>query len=217
MSPHRGTSRAYLVRKLRQSGRSDLVRAVEAGRLTALEAACEMGWRRRPRPIGTGSPNRAKRREARMRALGIDGRPTGAQLQELWLGPCGDGSAFASDDERRAAWHRHRDFVMTSVGRRGRRPYAWWRYSAPSGLAYPGRDRERSVLYVEGLLTETEQADLLAYWREEFEKANAPDFVYHWNGRVLHGAVARRQHYQHIDLPLEEAVAYPRKIAPMRQ
>jgi hypothetical protein len=67
------------------------------------------------------------------------------------------------------------------------------------------------VLYIEGLPGEIEARELLAYWREEFDKANAPDFVFHWNGRLLRGAVARRQHYQYIDLPLEEAVAWTRE------
>jgi hypothetical protein len=94
----------------------------------------------------------------------------------------------------------------------GRRPFGWWTFDAANfGLRYPGRDREHSVLYVEGLLDEVEARELLAYWREEFDKANAPDFTYTWQGRVFRGAVARRQHYQWADIPLEEVVSWAKE------
>jgi hypothetical protein len=104
MSSHRGNSRSHLVRKLKKEGRPDLARAVEAGGVTPFAAAVEMGWRKWSRNLGTGSANAAQRRAARLRKFGVDGRLTGDQLQELWLGPPAGGSAFASDDERRAAW-----------------------------------------------------------------------------------------------------------------
>jgi hypothetical protein len=71
MPSHRGTSRAYLLRKLRLAGRTDLVTAIELGEVTTLACAVALGWRKRPPILGTGSSNQAKRREHRLRALGV--------------------------------------------------------------------------------------------------------------------------------------------------
>jgi hypothetical protein len=67
-----GTSREYLLDRLRRAGRPDLVEAVEAGLVSAFAVAVEMGWMRRPAPLGTGSTNQAKRREFRLAALIVD-------------------------------------------------------------------------------------------------------------------------------------------------
>jgi len=68
---HRGTSRDYLIRRLREIGRNDMVRAIEGGLLSAYACAVEAGLRKR-RPIaGTGSPNAAKRRAWVMHKLGL--------------------------------------------------------------------------------------------------------------------------------------------------
>ena len=64
-----GTSREYLLDRLRRVGPPDLVEAVEAGHVSAYAVACEMGWMRRPAPIGTGSTNQAKRRRFQLDAL----------------------------------------------------------------------------------------------------------------------------------------------------
>jgi hypothetical protein len=204
MPGHRGTSRGYLLKKLKRAGKDDLLRVVSDGRISAFAAAEAAGLRRRFQVLGTGHSVMRQRREFALRAAELSPR----QELELWLGPSGD-SAFASDEDRRAAWFRYgRDRLMPHFSS-GRRPQAWWRYEAK--LPYPGIDRERSVLYVEGQLTEAEARELLKFWRAEFERANAPDFVFHWNGRLLRGAVARRAHYSWADVPLEEAVTWTRE------
>jgi hypothetical protein len=71
MSEHRGTSRAYLLRKLRLAGRNDLVEAIEAGEVSALGVAVALGWRKRPKILGTGSENESRRRDFRLRTLGL--------------------------------------------------------------------------------------------------------------------------------------------------
>ena len=67
----RGTSRTYIVERLRREGMPDLADAVEDGQVSAYAIACELGWQKRPEPLGTGSPNEAKRRAWRLRALGF--------------------------------------------------------------------------------------------------------------------------------------------------
>ena len=64
-----GTSRDYLLDRLRRAGRPDLVEAVEAGLVSAFAVAVEMGWMRRPAPLGTGSTNQAKRRQYWLNAV----------------------------------------------------------------------------------------------------------------------------------------------------
>src|SRR5262249_13905369 len=71
MPAHRGTSRTYLLRKLRLAGRYDLAAAIEAGEAGAFEIAVALGWRKRPKRVGGGSDNEAKRRAFRLRALGL--------------------------------------------------------------------------------------------------------------------------------------------------
>jgi hypothetical protein len=66
---HHGTSRDYLLDRLRRAGRSDLVAAVEQGLVSAYAVAVEMGWMRRPVPFGTGSTNQAKRRRYQLDAV----------------------------------------------------------------------------------------------------------------------------------------------------
>jgi hypothetical protein len=203
MPANYGNSKQHLIRKLKTARRGDLVAAVRRGETTAFQAAVEAGIRRRRRPLEVDT-NAARRREFRRHP------DRATKDMEMWLGPSHDGSAFASERERRAYWRENRDRILPMIGGRGRRPWAWWRYDA-GDLCWPGYDRERSVLYIEGLLGEVEARELLAYWREEFDKANASDFVYHWNGRLLRGAVARRQHYQWADIPLEEVVSWAKE------
>jgi len=62
-----GTSRDYLLDRLRRAGRSDLVEAVEAGLVSAYAVAVEMGWMRRPAALGTGSMRRQFRLDALLR------------------------------------------------------------------------------------------------------------------------------------------------------
>jgi hypothetical protein len=202
MAAQHGNSKRHLIRKLKSARREDLVGAVRRGEVTAFQAAVEAGIRRRRRPLEVDT-NAARRREFRR-------HPSRAKRDmEMWLGPTERGSVFASEREQRAYWLVNGERILLMIVGRGRRPWARWRYEAD--LCYPGYDRERSILYVEGLLDEVEARELLAYWRSEFDKANAPDFSYSWNGRVLRGAVARRQHYSWADIPLEEVVAWARE------
>jgi hypothetical protein len=129
-------------------------------------------------------------------------RLSAAAEMELWLGPSPYlPPAFDSDEQRRELWFRHREQLMEQFGSRGRRPRAWWRYEA-GDLRHPGRDRERSTLYEANILAEAERAELLAYWREQFDRASAPDFFHcEGPGRFLHGAAARRAHCRWADIP----------------
>jgi len=71
MLKQQGTSRAYIIDRLRREGMADLAEAIEAGRASAYEIACELGWQKRKPILGTGSDNEAKRRAFRLRALGF--------------------------------------------------------------------------------------------------------------------------------------------------
>jgi hypothetical protein len=139
---------------------------------------------------------------ARRRQMATRDRLNGDEIQELWLGPSHNGSVFASRAELEAAWIAGRERVMALYGSRGRRPMAWWQFSAPPGLDYPGYDVERSVLYNLGLLGEAEKAGLESYWKEQFDRANAPNFALCLGSAGwLHGEEARRAHHQWADIP----------------
>jgi hypothetical protein len=107
--------------------------------------------------------------------------------------------AFRDESEHRDAWIRNRDRLLAWY-RHARRPQAWWQFEAP--IPDPGYEREQSALYAAGLLGEDERAELVAWWREQFEKAQAPDF---WlclgPGRFLKDEPARRAQYREADIP----------------
>jgi len=129
---------------------------------------------------------------------------THSQQMELWLGPSHHGSAFASDEHRRAAWFRHRDRLMQRWGKDGRRPLGWWEYEAPEkGLRFPGsKVHERSILYeFSDVLSAAERTELEAYWRKEFERSWAPNFSFYADGKIYSGDAARWQHWLFVDLP----------------
>jgi hypothetical protein len=69
------------------------------------------------------------------------------------------------------------------------------------GFPIPGYDRERSTLYQAGLLGEDERRELMAYWRQEFDRASGADFFCCVGGKNLHGAAARREHFRWADIP----------------
>jgi hypothetical protein len=94
------------------------------------------------------------------------------QELDLWLGPYIP-DAFASDDERRAAWFRDRDRVAALFYRPGRRLMAWWQYEAP--IPWPGLERQASALYEAGLLGESERLELEAEWRREFARGETAE------------------------------------------
>jgi hypothetical protein len=115
---------------------------------------------------------------------------TYSELQELHLGPC-NGSVFDTPEQLRDAWVRGRAVVMRLWGSGGRRPQAWWCFEAPGlGLSWPGYDREQSYLFEHNVLEETERAQLLVGWREEFEQACS-----------LESTGAKKDHLDWADVP----------------
>jgi hypothetical protein len=71
MSVQAGNSRAHFIRRMRREGLDDLADAVEAGEVSAYAIAVQLGWRKRPEPLGTGSPNATQRRLFRLRRVGL--------------------------------------------------------------------------------------------------------------------------------------------------
>ena len=184
-----GTSATYILGRLRDEGRFDLVDAVETGRLSAFAAGEAAGYVRRPEVLGTGSVNQRRKRQHQLRSLAGDG--TLSKLQELWLGPHPTtGSLFNSREELVQAWQEHRDEIMRQWGSHGRRPMAWWEFEAGE-LEHPGYDRERSCLYEHNVLTAAERAELEVTWREAFDRARGKS------------AKERREAYEFADIPNE--------------
>ena len=66
-----GTSRSYIIDRLRREKLDHLADAVERGEASAFEIAVELGWQRRRGVTGRGSENEAKRRAWRLRGLGL--------------------------------------------------------------------------------------------------------------------------------------------------
>src|SRR5215813_1628825 len=126
-------------------------------------------------------------------------------MMELWLGPSHNGSAFESDEHRRAMWFRHRDRVMRQWAKGGRRPVGWWLYEAPEkGLRYPSDKYERSVLWEAGLLSETERVDLEREWRREWDRCwEDEQHFFHCAGpdKIYNGDEARVRHLVWADVP----------------
>ena len=129
------------------------------------------------------------------------------QMMELWLGPRSNGSAFRSDEERRAAWFRHRDRVMQLWAKGGRRPMGWWCYEAREmGLRYPTYAYERSVLWeTPNVLSEAERAELERKWRHEFDRCWDDPHFFHCAGpdKNFTGDEARVRHLAWADVPPE--------------
>jgi hypothetical protein len=149
-----GNSRACILRRLRRDY-PQLHALVLDGTLSPHRAAIQAGFRRPP-------GKRPKRRPFDE----FDITPT--QEMELWLGAPAAGSSFTSEEERHRLWLEHRDRLLGYWGQNGRRPQAWWQYDSP--IPYPGYDHERSTLYTANLLAEDERAELLKFWREQFER-----------------------------------------------
>ena len=153
---HQGTSRSYILDRLKREKRTAFIDAIEAGRVTALAVAVELGWVKRPPTVGRYM-NRARQRQHQLQAIAGDGLSS-SQMQELWLGP-GERSLFDSREELEQAWHKHRTEIMRLWGSHGRRPMGWWEFDA-GDLKHPGYDRERSTLWRAGVLTADEKAEL---------------------------------------------------------
>jgi hypothetical protein len=190
MDAQYGNSKSHLLRMLKRAGRDDLVAAVERGEMTAFEAANEAGIRKRGRPLEVDTST-ARRRDFRR-------HPDRVRCDAaMWYGPA---SAFATAEEARRYWLANRARLMPLLAVEGRRPFGWWRFEA-GDLRHPGYDRERSTLYAAGLLGADEAAELLAYWRQEFDRGHGPDFFYCGSGKTLRGEAARHAHFAWADIP----------------
>jgi hypothetical protein len=130
----------------------------------------------------------------------ISGRRRHLTLPQRWSltgGASMDPDAFHSDQERREAWERWRDyFLAPDRCRFGKRPQAWWDYDAP--IAKPEDDAfEAATLHQAGLLGEDERAELEKYWRARFEQSFEPHFgVSLRPGEWLNGDDAKERHYR---------------------
>ena len=194
-----GTSTAYLVNRLKNEGRDDLVAAIETGRLSVFAAAEAAGYVQRPEVLGTGSPNQRRKRQHQLRAL-AGGALSGSQAFELWLGPAPTGSLFADREQLRMAWEQHRDAIMARWGSHGRRPAGFYEFDWDGHR--PPYDLERSTLWRADKLTPEERVTLEAEWRAEFEAAQAPDFTLNdGSGELLVRDCARAAHYRWADIP----------------
>ena len=203
MAPH-GTSKQYLVERLRRENQTALLAAVEAGKITALSAAVSLGWVRRPPRMG-GSTHRAKRIQHQLRAITGEGLDAG-RMMELWLGPNPSaGSLFASREELETAWREHRSELMARWGSHARRPAAFYEFEWDGPR--PAYAVERSVLWRADALSEAERSELEAEWRREFDAARGKS------------ASERREHYEHHDIPAELITAWSaeRKAARRRR
>lgn len=63
------TSREYIIARLERDGLTKWLEAIHQGKLSAFAVACQLGWARRPPPLGTGSQNQARKRAWDVRAL----------------------------------------------------------------------------------------------------------------------------------------------------
>ena len=179
-----GTSKAAIIRRLRRY-HPELHQLVLAGEITLYSAAAAAGFR------GTGVPRAAALDEATITPL---------QEMELWLGVSHQGSTFASARDCRRLWEAHRKRLLDRWGDEGRRPQAWWKFD--TSIPYPGYARERSTLWVAGLLGKQERHALEAYWREEFARAWRPGFAaVSAPGEIYHGEAARQKHFAWADIP----------------
>ena len=61
--------------------------------------------------------------------------------------------------------------------------------------------RQRITLFEMAELTETELAELMPEWREEYEKANEPNFGYCTRHGWLRGEAAKRARYRWAGIP----------------
>jgi hypothetical protein len=108
--------------------------------------------------------------------------------------------AFASKEEYEATWWAHRDELMQDRAA-GRRPMGWWHVEARR--PYPGYDFEKQYLFEHKLVDKAERAELLKEWREQFAKAQQPNFTHTMGpGRIFKGEEARAAHYAWANIPV---------------
>src|SRR5262249_32548177 len=87
-------------------------------------------------------------------------------------------------------WDKQRDQIMAWT-RAGSRPEEWWAYEKQMPQPCDLGD-ERITLFEMAELTETELAELMPEWREDYEKANEPNFSYCTGHCWLRGEAASR-------------------------
>ena len=203
MAPH-GTSKQYLVERLRRENQTALLAAIEAGKITALTAAVELGWVRRAPGMGGGNTQRTKRIAHQVRTITGAGFSAGEKM-ELQYGPNPtQGSLFSTREGLESAWVACRDELLERANP-GRRPAIWWELEASGlGLEWPGYFNERSYLYKAGVLSAEEKAELEREWKAEFEVAQKANFLLNdGSGEILMGDCARQAHYAWADIPRE--------------
>jgi len=96
-------------------------------------------------------------------------------------------------------WVKHKDQIMAWT-RAGSRPDEWWAYEKQMPQPCDLGD-ERITLFEMAELTETELAELMPEWREEYEKANEPNFSYCTGHGWLRGEAAKRAQYRWAGIP----------------
>jgi len=96
-------------------------------------------------------------------------------------------------------WVKHKDQIMAWT-RAGSRPEEWWAYEKQMPQPCDLGD-ERITLFEMAELTETELAELMPEWREEYEKANEPNFSYCTGHGWLRGEAAKRAQYRWAGIP----------------
>jgi hypothetical protein len=192
--PLHGTSKAYIVDRLKRENQIAFLGAIERGELTPFAVACALGWVERQETLVPITPQ-ARKRQHRLKT--IAGDLTGTQLMELKFGP-GSTSVFTSREELEAAWLRAREQLMASCNP-GRRAQAFYEFEYP-GIR-PPYDTERSTLWSKGLLRADEKEALERQWKADFVEAQAPDFTLSTGDEVLKGDFARAAHYRWADIP----------------
>jgi hypothetical protein len=198
MAPH-GTSKQYLVERLRRENQTALLAAVETGKITALTAAVELGWVKRPPGMGGGNIQRTKRIAHQVRTITGAGLSAG-QMMELQYGPNLAGSLFGSREELVDAWQRARERLLEQSNP-GRRPVGFYEFEFDGRR--PPYDTERSTLWRMGLLSANEKIALESEWKAAFQEAQSDDFTLHDGNGILKGDCARAAHYAWADIPRE--------------
>ena len=189
----RGSSRRYLLQRLKEAGRGDLVEAVEARRISARRAAVGLGWIKEAPRSSEGA--QAHQRQFEMTEVFGGGAPARcAVIMELIIGPSsGMGSLFRSREELEQAWLQHQGEIMCDWDKPARRPAAWHEFVwTGEPLDY---DTERSTLWRADILEPEERAAIESEWFAEFQWAYAQGF----------DAKRRRQHFKSNDIPIELA------------
>jgi len=101
---------------------------------------------------------------------------------------------YPSQEERRAAWERHRDLLLAESDR-GWRPQAWWDFDAPGLRIRPPRDPAYvpAGLWEAGALAPEEAAQLEKGWREGIRSLPCTRLVW-----ALHRPRQEKRHVRHM-------------------